>query len=228
MSSNYTYPGQGYVHTLTALKGWYSETALDAECRPSANVNIGSNGSPINSGTVVHAVSAEAAFDVYGGVINGPGTFVVEMGCGSDQGFPFFVWPGSNDPDISNPGVPPGTSAAGDSTYGPPDAISVLPDVGGGRMPCLVAKGAYELESTEADFTQTLAVNQYLRAVTSNTLANAGKMTTQNAATVDFNSGGLVVVGTDTVVGIISRGKYINANRKNAVAFYPHLSRGTR
>lgn len=229
MSSNYTYPGQSYAHTLTALKGWYRETALDAEVKPTTNVNIGSAGLPLQSGLTVHAVGVGTYTDPYGGAISGPSTFTVEMGCGSDQGLPIFLWSGSNEPDITNPGVPAGTSAFGDSTYGPPDFGAVFPgQTGTENMAALVGSGAYELETTEFDTDQTYAPGQYLRTVTSNTSANAGKVTNQRATTSAFGSDGLIVPGTDTVVGIVSRGKYVNANRKNALAFWCWFVRGTR
>ena len=228
MSSNYVYPGQAYAHTLTALKGWYEYGALDAEVAIGSNVNIGSVGTPPASGLVLHAVSTNANVDFYGGPINGPGTFVVEMGCGASQGLPFYLWPGANDPDVSNPGVPPGTAVAGDASYGPPDQVPVLPSATNQNMVALVSTGGYELETTEFDTAQTYVTNQFLRAVTSNTDANAGKVTNQRATTAAFNSAGLVVVGTDTIVGIVSRGTYTNANRKNALAFYSWFNIGTR
>lgn len=230
MSSAYTYPGQAYAHTLTALKGWYRESALDAECKLTPNVNLNSTGNPVVSGLVAHSVGVNANADPYGGVVNGPGTFQIEMGCGTDMGLPLWLWPGQNEPDISNPGVPAGTSAAGDATYGPPDFLSVFPgQTGNENMPALVSSGGYEVETTEFDTTQTYLVNQYLRTVTSNTDINGGKVTNQNASGgAPFASPGLVVVGTDTIVGIVSRGKYVNANRKSGLALWTWFIRGTR
>lgn len=229
MSSSYTYPGQAYAHTLKALKGWYSEIALDAEVKPTTNVNINSDHSPMVSGLCVHPTGANANSDPYGGTTTGPGTFAVEMGC-SGAGMPLFLWPGQNDPDISNPGVPAGTSAFGDSTYGPPDYLSVFPGQSGTEnMMALVAKGPYELETTEFDTDQTYTPGQFLRAVTSNTLATAGKLTNQNASGgAGFASSAAFSPGTDTVVGIVSRGKYVNANKKQSLAFWPHYAYGTR
>lgn len=230
MSSAYAYPGQAYMHTLNPLKGWYRESALDAEVKPTSNVNLNSDGSPIVSGLVVHVVGATANADPYGGVINGPGTMTFEMGCIGGQGLPMFLWPGSTDPDISNPGVPAGTSAAGDSTYGPPDFLAVFPgQTSIENMVALVASGGYELEDTEFDTDQTYSPGHYLRAVTNNTNANGGKLTNQNAAGgAGFATSSLLTVGTDTVVGMVSRGEYVNANRKPSLAFWPWFIHGTR
>lgn len=229
MSSNYAYPGQAYAHTLTALKGWYKEMALDAECALSSNVNLAGTGQPVHSGTVVHATGVNANTDVYGSPMNGPGTLVVEMGCGADDGIPLFLWPGENDRDISNPGVPAGTSAAGDATYGPPDFLPVLPQITNQNMPALVGSGGYELESSEFDGDQTYATGQYLRTVTSNTDANGGKLTNQDASGgAPFATSALLTVGTDTVVGIVSRGEYVNGYRKAVLAFWTWFIRGTR
>lgn len=228
MSSNYVYPGQAYAHTLTALKGWYEYGALDVEIAIGSNVNIGSVGTPPASGLVLHGVSVNANTDFYGGQINGPGTVVAEMGCGAVHGLPYYLWPGANDPDVSNPGVPPGVAVYGDTTYGPPDQVPALPSATNQNMVALVATGGYELETTEFDTAQTYTPGLYLRAVTSNTLANAGKITNQRGATVNFNSDGAVVLGTDTVVGIVSRGTYVNANRKSALSFHSFFYPGTR
>lgn len=230
MSANYSYPGQAYAHTLTALKGWYEEGSLDIEVSLSSNVNIGSNGTPAASGIVLHGVSTITNPDPYGSVPNGPPTVVAEPGCGANHGLPLYLWPGANDPDISNPGVPAGTPAYGDSTYGPPDFVSVMPLITGQNMTALVATGGYEVETTEFDYGNSLtyATGNYLRAVTSNTLANAGKVTNQRGATVNFNTDGATVVGTDTIVGIVSRGQYVNANRKQALAFWTWFNIGTR
>ncbi len=235
MSTTQSYPGQSFQNTLTALKGWYEEGALDANCRIGSNVNLNSTGAVVHSGLVVHVVSVIAQADPYGGVISGPGqALVVEMGCGVAMGPPLFLWSGNNEPDISNPGVPTGTPVYGDSTYGPPDQVSVFPRTGGESIPALVGLGNFEVESTGYDTAQTYTPGNGLRTVTSNTNANGGKVTNQGASSAAFtNSTALVVPGanaatTDTIVGWVSRGVYINANRKSALAFWTDYLPGTR
>lgn len=236
MSVSYSYPGQAYSHTLTPLKGWYEYGALDAEVKPSTNVNINSLGlAPLCSGLVVHATDKTDQADVYGGVINGPGTLVVELGCGGlTHGIPMYLWPGFSDPDISNPGTPTGTPAYGDSTYGPPDQIPVYPPSGGGNMTALVATGGFEVETTEYDADQTYASGQPLRAVTSNTNVNGGKVTNQGASANTFTSSQTFLQGDptlsawDTIVGVVSRETYTNANKKPALSFYTAWIPGTR
>lgn len=229
----YTYAGQAIDHTLVALKGWYREAALDAEVIPSSNVNIGSVGSPLTSGLCVHVTDFLPSVEPYGGVMDGPATFEVEMGCGDGHGMPLWTWPGSTDPDISNPGVEAGAPIYGSGNT-PPAWISVLPPAAGGKMPALVATGAYEFEITEFDTDQTYTAGNGLRAVTSNTDADAGKLTNQRATTAAFNSNGATQFGDptlpdwDTIVGVVSRGAYTNANRIAAMAFWPVWIPGTR
>lgn len=234
----YTYPGQAFDNTMTPLKGWYRETALDVEVAIGSNVNIGSNATPPTQGLCVHAVDRNTNPDPYGGSVSGPGTVVVEMGCaGATHGPPIFLWTPSTDPDAYNPGVPSGTPAYGTTSY-PPDFLSVFPPVSGSTMPInlvgLVGIGAYELETTQFDTAQTYAAGQPLRAVTSNTNANAGKLTNQGATSAAFTSATAFLAGDptasawDTIVGFVSRESYTNANRRSALAFWSHFIPGTR
>lgn len=234
MSTTYSYPGQAYAHTLNPLKGWYELSALDADCRLSANVNLNSTGATVHSGSVVHATGKIAQSDPYGGTTTGPGQLEVEMGCGAGHGPPIFLWPGNNEPDIVNPGVPTGTPVYGDSTYGPPDQVSIFPRAGGEAMPGLVGLGAYELETTEFDTAQTYTAGNGLRAVTSNTNANGGKITNQGASSAAFTSSTTLVIPganaatTDTIVGWVSRGTYVNSYRKSVLSFWSDYVPGTR
>lgn len=232
----YTYPGQAFDHTLGALKGWSQDGCLDTEVVLSSNINLGSAHNPIVSGLCVHAESLQSVTDVYGAafVHKSP---VVEMGCGPGDGVPMFLWPNAFDPDVSNPGT-----IAGDPVYGttdrPPDFISTMPKpaVAGADSFALVALGGYELETTEYDTDQTYSVGQPLRAVTSNTDANGGKLTNQRGTSAAFNSDGVVqyvgnsstVTTWDTIVGWISRGEAQNANRRSLIAFYPDFVPGNR
>ena len=234
----YAYPGQAFDKAMVPLKGWYRETALDMEVAFSSNVNIGSNNTPATPGLCVHLTDVNASVDFYGGTTTGPGTGVVEMGCGAGHGVPLFLWTGQSEPDVYNPGVTAGVPAYGNSTYGPPDHISVFPPVSGGTVPinlvALVAIGAYELETTEFDTDQTYAAGNGLRAVTDNTNANAGKLTNQRGTTAAFNSAGATQYGDptlaawDTIVGFVTRKEYVNANRKSVIAFWSSHHPGTR
>lgn len=234
----YSYPGQAFYNTLTALKGWYRETALDVECVFSSNVNIGGVGTPGTAGLCIHAVSFTTNSDPYGGTMTGPKNVVAEMGCGANHGVPFFLWTPPTDPDVYNPGTPTGVVPYG-TTTNPADFYPVFPGIAtssgtGQNMNALVALGAYELETTEYDKDQTYTAGNGLRAVTSNTDENAGKLTNQAGATAPFNSSGATVFGNpavaawDTIVGFVSRGEYINSYKREALAFYPGYWPGTR
>lgn len=232
----YVYPGQAFDHTLGALKGWSRDVALDTEVILSSNININSDHSPVVSGLCVHAESLSSVTDVYGAsfVHKSP---VVELGCGPGDGVPLFLWPNAFDPDVSNPGTIPGDPVYG-TTARPPDFVSAQPSpsISGATLFALVALGGYELETTEYDTDQTYTVGQALRAVTSNTNVNGGKLTNQRGATAAFNSDGVVqyvanstTVSTwDTIVGFVSRGAATNANRRSLLAFYPGFWPGNR
>lgn len=232
----YQYPGQAFDHTLVPLKGWYKDMVLDHEVTIGSNVNINSDGTTPTPGLVVHAVSWRAGLSPYGGQSDGPGFDVVEMGCGPAHGMPMFLYSRPGDPDVSNPGVAPGVPVYGDATqrevFG-----SILPRMQHQNLVALVASGGYEVETTEFDSAQTYTAGQPLRSVTSNTNANAGKVTNErgpvtngfgSAGAVQFVGNSSTVTNWDTIVGFVSRGTYINANLKTVLAFYTYYVPGNR
>lgn len=211
--AGWVYPGQVFDHVLTPLKGWPSPTALDFDANISTNVNIGSVGTPPNSGQCVHYTA------------NG-----FEMGANLTM-MGMFLWPGGADFDVANQGVPAGIGLGGTTTY-VPAWVPVRPT---GKLNALVCKGSYEFETTEYDTNQTYAVNDLLRAVTSNTDSNAGKLTNQDASGgVGFGTtskcawGDPTLTNWESVVGVVSRGTYTNANGISALAFWPVYLPGTR
>jgi hypothetical protein len=233
----YTYPGQAFDNTLLALKGYYRDQALDIDGVIGSNVNLGSAALPVVSGMCVHLVASITNDAPYG---NGPAKMVFEMGCGPLHGIPMFLWPNVADFDVSNVQVPAGVPAYGSASVAP-NAISSMPGYGGttGEVHALVAVGAYELETTEFDAAQTYVPGQVLRAVTSNTNTNGGRLTNQRnsgGGAPGYNSNGLnefvgnsaTIANWDTIVGVVSRGTYTNANRKNILAFHPVYLPGNR
>ncbi len=231
--SNYSNPGQAFHHTLKPLKGWYEDSGIDAAGKLTSDVNIGGTNEPAQRGLIVHCDGLQTVSDPYGGTMTGPQLFNFEMGCGAAHGVPLVLWTPPTDPDVYNPGVPDGTPVYGTTTeiaeWG-----SAMPSIDGGNLVALVLTGAYELETTEFDTDQTYLVGQGLRCVTSNTDANAGKLTNQRGTTAAFNSAGLTIFGDpsvaawDTIIGFVSRGKYVNSNRRSALAFYAAFYPGTR
>jgi hypothetical protein len=238
----YQYPGQAFYHTLKPLKGWYAESGIDAAGKLSSNVNIASTNQPATRGLVVHPVGVQTYSDVYGGTTTGPQLFSFEMGWGAGAanvptGLPMILWTPPTDPDASNPGVTPGTAPQGTtSVY--PEWVSALPPYDGGNLVALVLSGAYELETTEYDtnVALTYTVGDPLRCVTSNTDANAGKITNQRGTTAAFNTAGLcqyvgnsATVSTwDSLIGFVSRAAYVNSNKRQALAFYAYPVPGNR
>lgn len=164
-------------HTLDGIKGWPNPHAVDFVTAISANVTF----TPVYSGRVVH--------------LNSAGQY--EMGHTGNQ-MPLFLFPNSDDPDVSNYG--------GDPTSDPSVWVSIIPS---GQAVALVAVGAYELASTEFDSTKSYPPNTPLKASTSNS---------------DSVNGGLLTpatFGTDSICGIVSRGVQANSRGKNSLYFWP-------
>jgi hypothetical protein len=219
---SYAYIGQMFDHVLNVLKGWPQMYALDIEGTLGAAVNINSTNVPPCSGLCVHVQSVIAR--TANGVATGPAKPVFEMGANVNM-MPLFLWPSWGDFDVNNPGVPAGTALGGTTTTLP----AWIPIQPSGNLVALVAKGPYELETTEFDTAQTYAPNDLLRAVTSNTDVNAGKLTNQNAAGgAAFVTSSKLTVYTDSVVGRVSRGAYTNALGKSVLAFWPESIIGSR
>lgn len=223
----YSYPGTSFDHTLTGLKGFPTESHLDLDGTLSSNVNIGGIGTQPLAGQVVHVASTTTGVGSNG---NGPNVPVFEMGAHLTQ-MAIFLWPSALDFDVSNAGVPAGV-ALGGTTTNLPAWVPIRPT---GKLVGLVAKGSFELESTEYDTNQTYAVGDLLRAVTSNTDANAGKLTNQNASGGQaFASPGKLVYGDpsvaawDSPVGVVSRGQYTNALGIPVISFWPVYLPGSR
>lgn len=150
-------------------------------------------------------LSANVTFDVPRGRVvhvNDQGEF--EMGVGeTDMGI--FLHNGSEDFDVSNPGTTP----AGNFMH-----QAIAPK---GIMSGVVAKGGYEIESTEFDDNQTYIANQLLTATANNTtLATGGVLTNQGSG-----AGGDVQQFVDPVCGVVSRGRYVNAHGIPVLAFWP-------
>lgn len=235
--ANYQYPGQAFTRDLKPLKGWYNESGIDAAGVLTANVNIGGVGTPAQRGQIVHIAGVQTLVEAYGGLTTGPQLFNFEMGCATAQGPPLWLWTPPTDPDAYNPGVPTGVPVYGTTNY-PPDFAPVLPNIEGGNLVALVGTAALEVETTEFDtnVALTYAPGQPLRAVNSNTDAAAGQITNQRATSVGFNTAGLVQwVGTiatpanwDTIVGWVSRGKYVNSNRRPVLALFTDYLPGNR
>ena len=113
---------------------------------------------------------------------------------------PLFMFQGANDFDVNNQRNDQWT-----------------PISPSGRIMCLPGKGAYELETTEFDSTQSYLPNDHLVAPVGNT---SGDEFTSGVLT-NASPGGLYVAGMKNRVGVVSRGKFTNAYGKQVVAFWP-------
>lgn len=129
--------------------------------------------------------------------VNDDGEF--ELGCtGSQMGV--FLLQSEGDSDVSN---------AGGTLWYP-----IGPD---GNLTGLVAKGAYELETTEYDAASgtDYVPNQYLKAVASG--SGKGKLT--NASISTLENGGS---NPNAIVGVVSRApRKRQSDRNTVLAFWP-------
>lgn len=230
----YTYPGQMYDNTLTGLKGDANEHRLDITGSINASVNLGGVATPVPAGRCLHVTSL-GTLTTATGVSTGPLDPSFAMGANLSA-VAHFLWQNESDFDVNNRGVPAGV-ALGGTTTNLPAHIPIFPSQ---RVHCLTALGAYELETTEFDTTQTYNPNDFLRAVTRDTSADGGKLTNK-AATASSGAGQELaasgsacvwgdpsVAAWDSIVGVVSRGSYTNVNGVKSLAFWPVYLPGTR
>jgi len=87
-----------------------------------------------------------------------------------------------------------------------------------GNVACFVATGAFEIETTEFDTTQTYNFNDHLISPTGNALANqftSGVLTNQGVGTL-YTGGSM-----KARVGVVSRGVFTNNYGVLVIAFWP-------
>lgn len=175
-------PLQMTTHTLEAPKGWPSPYAVDytAKFDPTDLASLPSG--IAFAGRCVHV---------------DPSTGYFKMGIAHAQ-MAMFLWPNSNDPDVSNDGGDPSSVAGA--------WVAIRPS---GNMTALVAAGAYELATTEFDTAQSYLINQTLTAATG-TNAAAGRLTNQSA-----------LVATNPVCGVVSRLVTTNSHGQSELSFWP-------
>lgn len=176
-------PSLMFEHMLDPKKGWPSPTALDYDAKISANVTF-----DVPRGRVVH--------------LNSSGEF--EMGV-DQTSMGIFLFPGSLDFDVQNPGTTPGGLFMHQA---------IAPT---GKISGLVAKGGYELESTEFDDTNTYVPGDLLTAGTSNTVLATGGVLTNDGT----GSHGDVKQYVDPVCGVVSAGRHLNEHSVPVLRFWP-------
>jgi hypothetical protein len=125
---------------------------------------------------------------------------------GVDQtGMGIFLFPGQADFDVNNPG----TTAGGLFMH---QAIAPT-----GKISGLVAKGGYELESTEFDTDQSYTPGDLLTATADNTDITVGGVLTN----VGTGAHGDVKQYVDPVCGIVSGGRHKNEHGVDVLRFWP-------
>lgn len=179
-------PRQMTSHTLEAPKGWPSPHAVDFQAIFNATALGSISGGVAYAGRCVH--------------LNSSGEF--ELGVTGTQ-MPMFLFNNSDDPDVENPGGDPSTVAGA--------WVAIAPT---GKMLALVAKGAYELATTEFKNDTTYAPNTLVYAPTGTTLATSGVLNKTETA-----------YPVTSPVGVVSRGRTTSsANNSHGVAelyFWP-------
>jgi len=132
--------------------------------------------------------------------LNPSGQYI--LGVGNTNVMPLFLFSNSDDPSVSNDGGDASTAVGGWVPIFPSGSAAAS----GGAL-ALVACGAYELVSTAFVVGQSYAPNTPLTANLSNA-ADPGKLRPGT-------------IGTNMIVGLVSRGVVNNGYGKNAVAFWP-------
>ena len=92
-----------------------------------------------------------------------------------------------------------------------------------GRVMCLVATGAYELETTEFDDTQVYNTNDPLSAPIGNSAGSAGV----SGVLTNVSPGTLYGGSMKNRVGVVSRGAFTNCYGKQVISFWPCYLPGT-
>ncbi|MEM5809081.1 MAG: hypothetical protein QXH92_04180 [Candidatus Aenigmatarchaeota archaeon] len=183
---------QMYTHTLNPLKGWPSPTALDFTAGISVEVTNKRNSGDLPPDYVLHAGMVCSLHPTDNKLV--PGV--------RGHAMPLFIFQGELAADVYRPN---------------PNDVGWIAINPSGRIACLVATGAYELETTEFVDTLSYQVNDLLRSPTKG--ANAGKLTNANAvAACDTNDPGTNSVA---IVGVVSRPPYTNAYGRRVIAFWP-------
>lgn len=157
----------------------------------------------------LHYVAKKAAavtFDIPAGrcvSLNSSGEFITGI---ATKQMGMFLFQGSDALDVTNPS---GTTAKGTFV-----SQAILPN---GSMMALVAKGAYELSTTEYDRANTYAVNDYLTGIVANTTAATGGLLT-NKNPIDA---GALVAGTHAICGCVSKVGTTNEYGIPTIEFWP-------
>jgi hypothetical protein len=184
-----------FDHALDAIKGYWHEYALDIQ----GKIHNDQKNWPIFAGAVLYidetipnSNTSTKVQVVFKAGTPKSGTDGV-MGC--------FVWQNLNDFDVVNDG--------GDVWKG------IIPsDVG--VLNCLVAKGAYELQTTEYKTTDTFTPNKKVYGHPGDAAGNeAGILTTASSVTIGSNTINL------SVCGVVSQGVTTNYNDVSVLTFWP-------
>ncbi len=228
MSSNITnFYGKQYDHLGEVRRGLPRDHAVVVQCTRSSNIN---SSIALFPGLCVYPVGANS---ISPGMPNQFPRYTVEPGVGVGKGLPIYLLSGQADFDVSISNLPTGVSYPGNSSY-PLPAISSQPGYQGSTIQVqigIIVNQGFEFETTEFDTAQTYTAGQPLRAVLSNTDANAGKFTNQGntgSGSPGFTISQAMVVGTDTIAGFVGAGSYPNSWQRPVLSILAWYMAGSR
>jgi len=188
--------GQMTDHTLEGVKGWPNPHAIDCEAK-------------ISAATITAVTDPSAGRVVSGRCVSLNGSDEFQLGLFANTSMPMFIFPNSDDPDVSLAYGAPATAAGG--------WVPIAPT---GVAMALVAVGAYELATTEFDTALTYVSGEPLKTMGATNVNGAnqnvddcGKL--KNAA----------VPYVDVVVGVVAKSRTptsaTNSHGQAELAFWP-------
>jgi hypothetical protein len=191
--------GQMTDHTLEGVKGWPNPHAIDCEAK-------------ISAATITAVTDPSAGRLVSGRCVSLNGSDEFQLGLFANTSMPMFIFPNSDDPDVSLAYGAPATAAGG--------WVPIAPT---GVAMALVAAGAYELATTAFDATKDYVAGEVLGTTTTGIAgANQGTATTGDLTNYGIDSGGAF---TQSLVGVVAKGRTptsaTNSHGQAELAFWP-------
>lgn len=226
MSASVSNPyGRPYDHHLQVVKG--NDPVYLNTTRGRLHSAVDTSTVLVYPGRVVHVFNTTVVSQPITNM--GPPLPNFKMGCVGAK-HPAYLRSGLYDYYSSNKGTPSGVAASGSTSY-PPNWFSTNPssDLTKAVLSAIQWNPNLELETTEYDTDQTYSTGEFLRAVTSDSLATAGALTNQDASGgAGFATSSALTVGTDTIVGQVNKGEFRNSYSRDVLNFIPMYVRGTR
>lgn len=204
-------PSYDYIHAINGLKGWPMWQPLDI---------IGS----VVANDAPYAFEGRIGHLTTGGTYDVPAIALGSAGSLTAAQTPLILHRSETSFDVVNGATAANGAPAAGQTIGTYGWVAGIPT---GNIGALVCTGPIEIESTEFDTTDTFNPGQPLKSPTyAQGAANAGLLYGHRNWSGGGN--GQVTLGTDTVVGLVSRGSRTNNYGVAVLAFWPDPVYGTQ